>query len=130
MRRELPADQNIGAALNHEAGATAVLVEIAQAVGLHPVDDYGLTAGGSHPGIGAATVGVDTCVANAQRQPVVYDHVGRTGLRRTHANVWTLRTSVMRVRGHKGIISESGLRLHCMLRNIPQPAAGRCIFWR
>ena len=130
MRRTLAANQNVGAAFNHVAGAAAVFVEVAQAMGLEVVDDYGLAAGNGHPGIGAATVRVVAGIGDAQGGAVIGDHVGRAGLGRTDADVRTPGALSMVVRGHQGLIAEPALGLHCMLRNISQAATGRNTSWR
>jgi len=128
--RSLAADHHVRAALNHVAGAPAVLVAIVQTVRLQVVDRHRLAARHRHPRIGSATLRVGASVADAQRRTVVDAHVGRSRLGRAHANVRATRTFMMIVRGHPGIIAEPRLRLHCMLGNIAQVAVGRSTFWR
>jgi hypothetical protein len=107
-----------------------VLVEIAQAVSGQIVNEHGFAAGNRHPGVGAATVGVNASIGDAQGRKGVHDYVERAGFGGTDTDVGTAGALVVRVRGHFGKVTESGLRLHCMLGNIPQLATGRRTFWR
>jgi len=113
---ELAANQDIRAAIDHMAGATAVHIQVTQTVGLQVIDDHGLAAGHCHPGVGSATLRVNPMVAHAQCRPEVCHHVGRTGFRRANADVGTVRARrLVGIRRHQGTIAEPGLRLHCML---------------
>ena len=111
----LSANQHISAALDHIARAAAVLVAIAQAVGLQIIDQDSLATGNRDPGIRVTTLGVPARIADAQGRARVDLHVGRTGLGRTDAHMRALRAFMVIVRGNLGIVTEPRLRLHCML---------------
>ena len=136
--RPLTAHHHVLAALDHESRSAAVLVAIALAVGLQIIDQDGVASGNGNPGIRVTTMGVPSGIAHPQRRKIIDLHVGGTSLGGANTIVRAAWTFVVVVLGYAGIVAESGLRLHCMLENIPQygiwhiaavAASGRCEFW-
>jgi hypothetical protein len=111
----LSANQHISAALDHKAGAAAVLVAIAQAVGLQIIDQDSLATGNCDPGIRVTTLRVPAGIADAQGGARVDLYVGRAGLRRANTHMRALRAFMVIIRRNLGIVTEPRLRLHCML---------------
>jgi len=109
--------QDVSAAFHHAAGASAVLIGVAQAVGFQVVDEDGAAALNGDPGIRPTASRVDPAVGDAQGRPAVHVHIGRTGLRRSDAFVRAVHPMVG-VLGNEGAIAEPRLWLHMPIRNI------------
>lgn len=105
----LSSDKDIRAAVHHPARAAAVPIEVIQAVRFPRIDEHRLAAVDRHPGVWAATKGVDAGIVYPEGGLIVDDDIGRACDRRTDALVGAA-FAAMGVHGDQRAITKPGKR--------------------